>query len=207
MQVMLGNTVLQNSLIYKRQQNLIYQQSKTINFSYLFEHLPIRLELIFLTEHLPGAQTVSHWKPPGRIFEHLVQGVHPGFQQRGQLPLAVDGSVRSSWVSAYGTCLDSSGSLQISASPGKEVPGEEGDDRVDPDYRAEDLQQHWVDVLLHLHLSSRFWARALKSFLCRNVSLLSTVKDAGCCSIMHQKMACNQEKQVNFQQLCNIGAF
>lgn len=123
-----------------------------ISATHLLEDLPVRLELILLTEHLPGAQTVSLWKPPGGMFKHFVQGVHPRMQPCYQLSLAVDGPVRPCWVSAYRARLDPASLFQIGASSGEEIPGYEGDDGVDPDHRAEDLQQQGVHVLLQLHL-------------------------------------------------------
>lgn len=48
-----------------------------LNVSHLLKDFAIRLELIFLTEHLSGAKAVSLGKQCGCIFKHLIQGVHP----------------------------------------------------------------------------------------------------------------------------------
>lgn len=71
-----------------------------VSVSHLLEDLAVRLELILLTEHLSGAQTVSLWKSPRSVFKHFVQGVHPGVQPCHQLVLIVDSPVRTCWVTA-----------------------------------------------------------------------------------------------------------
>lgn len=129
-----------------------------VSVSHLLEDLAVRLELILLTEHLSGAQTVSLWKSPRSVFKHFVQGVHPGVQPCHQLVLIVDSPVRTCWVTANWACLDPTSPFQVAACSREEVPRYEGDDRVDPDNGAEDLQQQGVHILLQLHLGG--WSQS-----------------------------------------------
>lgn len=146
-----------------------YQEQ--VNVSYLLEDFAVGLQLILLTEHFPGAQTVSLWITPGSVFKHLIQRVHPGVQPSHQLLLAVDGPVRPCWVSANWACLNPASPLQVGASSREEVPGYEGDDRVDPDHRAEDLQKQGVHILLQLHLWG--WSHCWRwSFLKKSDNIL-----------------------------------
>lgn len=78
----------------------VQEYQEEVNVSHLLEDLAVGLQHILLTEHLPGAQTVSLWKPHGSVFKHFIQRVHPGVQPCHQLLLAVDGPVRPCWVPA-----------------------------------------------------------------------------------------------------------
>lgn len=122
-----------------------------ISLSHLLEDFAIGLQLVLLTEELARAQAVSLGEVLRGILKHLIQCVHALAHRRHQPLGAVQRPVGSGRPSAHRARLDPLGAALGGPGASENVPGQEGDDGIDPHHRAVHLQQQWTHVLLHLH--------------------------------------------------------